>query len=96
MSSFIYADEQTGELLRQAHRIAATGSAVLISGETGTGKELLARLMHEWSGRPGEFVAINCGALSETLIESLLFGHRKGSFTAAVRDHDGAVRQAVG
>lgn len=95
-SGFIYADEQTGELLRQAHRIAATASAVLISGETGTGKELLARLMHEWSGRPGKFVAINCGALSETLIESLLFGHRKGSFTAAVRNHAGAVRQAVG
>ncbi|HEV2912037.1 MAG TPA: sigma 54-interacting transcriptional regulator [Pyrinomonadaceae bacterium] len=94
--NFIYADERTGELLRQAHRVAATSGTVLITGETGTGKELLARLMHEWSGRPGRFVPINCGALSETLIESLLFGHRKGSFTDAVQDHAGAVRQAVG
>lgn len=95
-ANFIYADERTGELLRQAHRVAGTDGTVLITGETGTGKELLSRLMHEWSGRPGRFVAINCGALSETLIESLLFGHRKGSFTDAVRDHAGAVRQAMG
>lgn len=95
-TNFVYADERTGELLRQAHRIAGTAGAVLISGETGTGKELLARLMHEWSGRPGKFVAVNGRALSETLIESLLFGHRKGSFSDAVQDHAGAVRQAMG
>jgi DNA-binding NtrC family response regulator len=94
--NFIYADERTGEVLRQGHRVAGTSGTVLITGETGTGKELLARLIHEWSGRPGKFVAINCGALSETLIESLLFGHRRGSFTDAVQDHAGAVRQAVG
>ncbi|HEY6187956.1 MAG TPA: sigma 54-interacting transcriptional regulator [Pyrinomonadaceae bacterium] len=94
--NFIYADERTGEVLRRAHRVAATSGSVLITGETGTGKELLARLMHEWSGRSGKFVAINCGALSETLVESLLFGHRKGSFTDARQDHAGAVRQAVG
>jgi DNA-binding NtrC family response regulator/Flp pilus assembly protein TadD len=94
--NFIYADERTGEVLRRAHRVAATRGTILITGETGTGKELLARLVHEWSGRPGKFVAINCGALSETLIESLLFGHRKGSFTDAVQDHAGAVRQAAG
>ncbi|HYY57315.1 MAG TPA: sigma 54-interacting transcriptional regulator [Pyrinomonadaceae bacterium] len=94
--NFIYADERTGELLRQAHRVAGTSGTVLITGETGTGKELLARLMHEWSGRPGKFVPINCGALSETLIESLLFGHRRGSFTDAMQDHAGAVRQAAG
>jgi transcriptional regulator with PAS, ATPase and Fis domain len=93
--NFIYADERMGEVLRQAHRVAGTSGTVLITGETGTGKELLARSIHEWSGRPGKFVAINCGALSETLIESLLFGHRKGSFTDAVQDHAGAVRQAV-
>jgi transcriptional regulator with PAS, ATPase and Fis domain len=93
--NFIYADERMGEVLRQAHRVAGTSGAVLITGETGTGKELLARSIHEWSGRPGKFVPINCGALSETLIESLLFGHRKGSFTNAVQDHAGAVRQAV-
>jgi transcriptional regulator with PAS, ATPase and Fis domain len=94
--SFIYADERTGEVLRRAHRVAGTSGSVLITGETGTGKELLARLMHEWSGRSGKFVAINCGALSEPLVESLLFGHRKGSFTDAAQDHAGAVRQAVG
>ncbi|HEX8140784.1 MAG TPA: sigma 54-interacting transcriptional regulator [Pyrinomonadaceae bacterium] len=94
--NFIYADERTGEVLRRAHRVAATRGTVLITGETGTGKELLARLVHEWSGRPGKFVPINCGAISETLIESLLFGHRKGSFTEAVQDHAGAVRQAAG
>jgi DNA-binding NtrC family response regulator/Flp pilus assembly protein TadD len=93
---FIYASKQTGELLRTAHRVAISGAAVLITGETGTGKEVLARLMHSWSGRPGEFVAINCGALTDTLIESQLFGHRKGSFTDAVQDNPGAARQAAG
>ncbi|HEX8144041.1 MAG TPA: sigma 54-interacting transcriptional regulator [Pyrinomonadaceae bacterium] len=93
--NFIYADERTGEVLRQAHRVAGTGGSVLITGETGTGKELLARLIHEWSGRTGKFVAINCASLTGTLIESLLFGHRKGSFTDALQDHAGAVRQAV-
>jgi DNA-binding NtrC family response regulator len=93
---FIYASEQTASLLRDAQRIANTSSPVLITGETGTGKELLARLVHQWSGRSGEFVAINCGTLTDTLIESQLFGHRKGSFTDAVIDHPGAVCQARG
>jgi transcriptional regulator with PAS, ATPase and Fis domain len=83
-------------LLRDAHRVASTNSPVLITGETGTGKELLARLIHEWSGRSGQFVAINCVALTETLIESQLFGHRKGSFTDAVTDYPGVVCQARG
>lgn len=94
--AFIYASEQTAALLRDAHRVASTSSPVLITGETGTGKELLARLIHEWSGRPGQFVAINCVALTETLIESQLFGHRKGSFTDAVTDYPGVVCQARG
>lgn len=94
--AFIGASEQTASLLREAQRIANTSSPVLITGETGTGKELLARLVHQWSGRAGEFVAINCGTLTETLIESQLFGHRKGSFTDAVTDHPGAVCQARG
>lgn len=93
---FIYADEQTAELLRAAHRIAGTQAPVLITGETGTGKELLARMIHEWSGRAGQFIAINCAALTETLLESILFGHRKGSFTEAVQDNAGVIRQAAG
>lgn len=94
--TFVYASEQIASLLHDAHRIASTSSPVLITGETGTGKELLARLIHQWSGRSGEFVALNCVALTDTLIESQLFGHRKGSFTDAVEDYPGAVRQARG
>jgi DNA-binding NtrC family response regulator len=94
--SFIYADGQTAELLRAAHQIASTQAPMLITGETGTGKELLARMIHEWSGRAGQFVAINCAALSGTLIESLLFGHVKGSFTEAAQDSVGFVRHAAG
>ncbi|MDT4953100.1 MAG: two-component system, NtrC family, response regulator AtoC [Acidobacteriota bacterium] len=96
LPKFVYADEQTAELLRAAHRIASTQSTVLITGETGTGKELLARMIHEWSGRAGQFVAINCAALTETLLESILFGHLKGSFTDAAQDNVGVVRQAAG
>jgi two-component system response regulator PilR (NtrC family) len=93
--NFIYAAEQTAALLRDAHRIAGTHSAVLITGETGTGKEVLARLIHQWSERVGEMVAINCAAIPDTLIESQLFGHRRGSFTDAVADYPGAVREAA-
>jgi DNA-binding NtrC family response regulator len=95
-TAFVYASEQTASLLRDAERISATSSPVLITGETGTGKELLARLVHQWSGRSGAFVAVNCAALTETLIESQLFGHRKGSFTDAVTDYPGAVYEARG
>jgi DNA-binding NtrC family response regulator len=94
--AFVYASEKVAALLCDAQRIAGTSSPVLITGETGAGKELLARLIHRWSGRSGEFVALNCGTLTDTLIESQLFGHRKGSFTDAVADYQGAVRQARG
>lgn len=94
--SFLYASPQAAALLRDAHHVAEAASTVLITGETGTGKEILARLIHEWSGRPGKFVGINCGALTSTLIESQLFGHLRGSFTDAVKDHPGAVREAAG
>jgi DNA-binding NtrC family response regulator len=95
-SKFVYADKQMADLLRSAHCVASTGSPVLITGETGTGKELIARMIHEWSGRAGQFVAINCAALGGALLESLLFGHRKGSFTNAVQDSIGVVRHAAG
>jgi transcriptional regulator with GAF, ATPase, and Fis domain len=93
---FIYATEQTKTLLHNAHHISSTTSTVLITGETGTGKEVLARMIHEWSGRTGELVAINCAAIPDALIESQLFGHRRGSFTDAIADYAGAVRQATG
>lgn len=95
-SEFVYVAPETAQLLRTAHRVASSDGVVLITGETGTGKEVLARMMHQWSGRGGEFLPINCGALTDTLIESQLFGHRKGSFTDAVEDHAGVVRQAAG
>lgn len=94
--SFIYASEQMAAILREAHRIASVRASVLIIGETGTGKEVLANLIHQWSGRIGEMVTINCAALPENLIESQLFGHRKGSFTDAIADSIGSVREAAG
>jgi len=95
-SGFAYGSEQTAALLRDAHFISRSQGAVLLTGETGTGKELLARLMHEWSGRPGRFVAINCATLSETLIESQLFGQAQGGFAGAAEDHPGAAQLAEG
>ncbi len=78
-------------------KVAPTQSTVLILGETGTGKELVARAVHEQSPRAGEpFVAINCGALPETLIESELFGHRKGAFTGADEHREGLFEVANG
>jgi DNA-binding NtrC family response regulator len=75
-------------------RIARGQINVLILGETGAGKEVLARTLHELSGRPGPFVAINCGALSETLLESELFGHEKGAFTGAAQAKPGLLETA--
>jgi DNA-binding NtrC family response regulator len=94
--NFIYADERTAELLRAAHRISNMQSIVLITGETGTGKELLARMIHEWSGRIGQFVAINCATLTETLFESILFGHNEDGITDVVENGVGIVHQAAG
>jgi DNA-binding NtrC family response regulator len=83
------------ELIRS---VAETTATVLIEGETGTGKEQVARAIHEASAslRPGQFVAINCAALPETLLESELFGHEKGSFTGAIGQRKGRFEQAEG
>ena len=84
-------------LLETVERIARVSDAVLIHGETGTGKELVARRIHRIRhGIRAPFVAINCGALNETLVENELFGHERGAFTGAVRDFPGAFERASG
>ena len=85
------------ERLAQAQMVASTDARVLISGESGTGKELMARALHKASARHDQpFVAINCTAMAEELLESELFGHEKGSFTGAVRSHKGLFQAADG
>jgi len=83
------------ELVR-LRRIAQSNVPVVLRGESGTGKEVVARALHVLSERSGEFVAINCGALPETLVESELFGHRQGAFTGATSDRPGLIRSAHG
>jgi DNA-binding NtrC family response regulator len=77
------------ELAAQMARIAATRDPVLVLGETGAGKEIIARAIHEWSGRTGELRAVDCGAVPETLFESTFFGHRRGAFTDAQQARTG-------
>jgi len=84
-------------VLKQARSVAATSATVLVSGENGTGKEMLARAIHQESPRAGgPFVAVSCAALPESLIESELFGHEKGAFTSALQTHKGRFELADG
>ncbi|MBI1890073.1 MAG: sigma-54-dependent Fis family transcriptional regulator [Burkholderiales bacterium] len=84
-------------LFQQIERVAVTDATVLLTGESGTGKELLAQTIHQFSVRKdAAFVAVNCGAIPPNLIESALFGHEKGSFTGAMRQHHGYFEQAGG
>ena len=86
-----------GEVVRFISKIAESTAPVLVIGESGTGKELVARAIHRRSTRSGgPFLAVNCGALSETLLESELFGHERGSFTGAVKDKPGRFERADG
>src|SRR5436190_586371 len=85
------------KVLKQARSVAATSATVLLSGENGTGKEMLARAIHDESPRAsGPFVAVSCAALPETLIESELFGHEKGAFTSATQTRKGRFELADG
>jgi transcriptional regulator with PAS, ATPase and Fis domain len=86
----------TRGVLRQVAQAARTSMPVLLTGETGTGKEVAARLLHAWSGRPGRFVAINCGAIPNELMEGELFGYARGAFSGAVHGHEGLVSAAAG
>jgi transcriptional regulator with PAS, ATPase and Fis domain len=83
------------QLLRRVERVARIDCTVLVRGESGSGKELVARALHVLSPRRrGPFRAVNCATLSPTLLESELFGHKRGAFTGAVRDHHGLFEQA--
>jgi two-component system response regulator GlrR len=96
-AEFITRSALMEEKLAQAHMVAGTEARVLITGESGTGKELMARAIHKASPRRHKpFVAINCSAIAENLLESELFGHAKGSFAGAVSDHRGLFQTAEG
>jgi two-component system NtrC family response regulator len=84
------------KVARTIERVAANAVSVMLLGASGTGKELLARGLHAESGRRGAFVAINCAAIPETLLEAELFGHEKGAFTGAIRTNEGKIEQAQG
>lgn len=93
----IAADSATRELLRVAKRVAGTTATVMISGESGCGKEIFARYVHNNSSRRNEpFVAINCAAIPENMLEAVLFGYEKGAFTGAASAHAGKFEQANG
>jgi len=95
--SYVFVDPSSQKLLELARRVAAAGVTTLLTGPTGVGKEVLARILHEASPRRnGPFVGLNCAAIPETMIEDLLFGHEKGAFTGAAREHKGVFEQAEG
>jgi len=95
LDGFIGISPQIQEIKKYVHKIAPTDSSVLVTGESGTGKEIISKSIHQLSRRNnGSFVAINCAALPEQLLESELFGHVKGSFTGAVKDKEGLFKAA--
>ncbi|WP_229415870.1 sigma-54 interaction domain-containing protein [Pseudoduganella armeniaca] len=94
--ALLFHDPRSLALLEQVERIAHSDATVLVIGETGTGKELIARHLHAQSGRTGPFVAVNCGAFSESLIDAELFGHETGAFTGATQARAGWFEAANG
>ncbi|HEV8549856.1 MAG TPA: sigma 54-interacting transcriptional regulator, partial [Polyangiaceae bacterium] len=92
----LFGGEALATALAPLRRAAASDLPVVLQGETGTGKEVVARGLHGWSGRPGELVAVNCAALPEGLAEAELFGYRRGAFTGADRASAGFFRAAHG
>ena len=95
--SVVYVDPVSRNLLALAQRVAQAPVAVLVEGPTGSGKEVLARVLHEASAAAnGPFIGLNCAALPEHMIEDMLFGHEKGAFTGAVKEHRGLFEQAQG
>src|SRR3954454_14130212 len=93
--ALVFEDPLSRALLERIQQIAPSDATALIVGETGTGKEIVARHLHELGPRRARpFVAVNCGALSETLIESELFGHERGAFTGANATRKGAFESA--
>jgi two-component system response regulator FlrC len=95
--SVVFVDPASQHLLALAQRVAQAEVTALLVGPTGAGKEVLARVLHEYSPRAkGPFVAMNCAAMPDHLIEDMLFGHEKGAFTGAHKDHKGLFEQAQG
>jgi len=96
-AGFVAESPQSKQLVAMVRRVAPARSTALIEGESGTGKELIARMLHYWSNRAeGPFVAINCKAFAEGVVESELFGHEKGSFTGAIMARAGCFERASG
>ncbi len=96
-SEIVSRSSRMAELLAEAQMVAKSDASVLLRGDSGAGKELLARAIHKASSRANKpFVAVNCGAIPEALLESELFGHMKGAFTDAVANHKGLFQQADG
>jgi two-component system response regulator PilR (NtrC family) len=97
LAGFVGESPSMKELFQLIDRVSNSDATVLVEGESGTGKELVAKAIHLQSKRSqGPFIPVNCGAIPEQLLESELFGHKKGAFTGAVSDHPGMFKQAIG
>src|ERR1700761_2911731 len=95
--ALVFEDPLSQALLRRIEQVAPTDATVLVTGETGTGKEIVARHVHDRSARhAGPFVPVNCGALTASLLESELFGHERGAFTGALTTRPGWFEAADG